>query len=181
MQYYLKIPRKAIFYDIIFSMKKAHDIKIRHIKMLEIKKVVDLRHRSFKIPYKPNTFALKHIIRHKEHLQNAVQQIKSGGAKILVATKIDKIIGSIRYKILPNQKIFLFGLAILKRYRGRGIAKMLIEKVEEIGKKKKLLNITLECEQERGLPQYYKKLGFKVDKTKKHRDHHDVYMSKTLK
>jgi len=72
-------------------------------------------------------------------------------------------------------------LAVLKTYRNNSIGESLIKQAEAVARKKGITKILLDCAQEKKLPEYYKKLGYKIDIVKKHQDHHDVYMSKKIK
>lgn len=161
-------------------MKIAGNITIRQMKTSEIKKVIDLTNQAFDNPYVVNDFSLNHLMMYAELPRNIVRQTKEG-AKILVAVKNGRIIGAVRYKLLPNKKIYLSELVISKNNRGKGIAKMLVENVESIGKENNAAKTTLECTKENLLPQFYKRLGFKVDKIEKRHDWHKVYMSKKVK
>jgi len=55
-----------------------------------------------------------------------------------------------------------------------------MNKVEELVEEEGYKKIVLECMQEKNLPHYYQKLGYKKYKTLKHMGHHDVYMVKEL-
>jgi len=52
----------------------------------------------------------------------------------------------------------ILGLAVAKQARNRGIAKILMEKMEELAKENEREGITLTCKQE--LVSFYEKLGF---------------------
>ncbi|MFJ5769072.1 GNAT family N-acetyltransferase [Psychrobacillus sp. NPDC093180] len=52
----------------------------------------------------------------------------------------------------------ILGLAVSGRARGQGIAKVLMEKMEELGEENKRAGITLTCKEE--LVSFYEKLGF---------------------
>ncbi|MDI2587481.1 GNAT family N-acetyltransferase [Psychrobacillus sp. NEAU-3TGS] len=52
----------------------------------------------------------------------------------------------------------ILGLAVSRRARGQGIAKVLMEKMEELGEENNREGITLTCKEE--LVSFYEKLGF---------------------
>ncbi|MCK5084406.1 MAG: GNAT family N-acetyltransferase [Candidatus Pacebacteria bacterium] len=76
--------------------------------------------------------------------------------------------------------MYFYKLAVLKTNRNKGVGKLLINQVEAVAKRKGIVKILLECMQEKELPEYYKKFGYRIDKVKRHQGHHDVYMSKKI-
>lgn len=98
----------------------------------------------------------------------------------LVAEVDEKIVGAVRYKFLEGNKLYFYRLAVLKEYRQKGCAALLIEGIEKIARERKCKKTLLDCMQEKKLVPYYEKFGFVVDKIKKHQDHYDVFMSKIL-
>ncbi len=153
-------------------------LTIRKAKSSELKKIVNITNRAFNIPFKPDETTRKH--KHKEPYFDLISGFKKKEVGVFVVIVNKKIVGAIRYKFLNSKTINLFKLAVLKFFRNKGIAPKLINRVESEGIKKKCKIITLDCMKEKGLSEYYKKLGFKIDKIKKHLDHHDVFMFKKL-
>ncbi len=100
---------------------------------------------------------------------------------IVVAVAGDKIIGAVKYLTDRKNNLYIYQLAVLKTYRNRGVGQLLINKIEQIAQTKKCKKILLDCVQEKKLPDYYNKLGFRIDKIEEHRNHHAVYMSKLTK
>ncbi len=99
----------------------------------------------------------------------------------MVAILDGKIVGAVRYKFLEGNDLYFYKLAVLKTYRNKKIGALLLNKIEVEAEKKGVAKILLDCAQEKKLSEYYKKFGYKIDKIKKHHDHHDVFMSKKIK
>ena len=151
-------------------------ISIRHAKSNELLRIKYITKLAYKIPYKENTLITK------SHEPN---NIKSSFFKkeffVIVAIFNDKIVGAVRYKLLGENSLYFYKLAVLKTHRNKGVGALLINQIEAVAKKKGITEIELDCAQEKNLPEYYKKFGYKINKVKQHQDHHDVYMSKRIK
>jgi len=109
----------------------------------------------------------------KEAFEERIQLISD---TFIVAKKKGEIVGYINGPIInqpyitddlfekikrnPNRGGYqsILGLAVSKQARNRGIAKMLIEKMEELVKEDERKGITLTCKQE--LVSFYEKCGF---------------------
>lgn len=151
-------------------------ISIRNAKSNELFRIKYITKLAYKIPYKENTPTTK------PHKSN---NIKINFFKkeffVIVAILNNKIVGAVRYKFFEENSLYFYKLAVLKTHRNKGIGVLLVSQIEAIANKKGLTKILLDCMQEKKLPEYYKKLGYKIDKVKQHQDHYDVYMSKKIK
>lgn len=149
---------------------------IRHAKLNELPRIKYITKLAYKIPYRENTSITK---------SHEPDNIKSGFSEkeffIIVAIFNDKIVGAVRYKFLEKNSLYFYKLAVLKTHRNKGIGTSLIKQTEVAAKRKGITKILLDCMQEKKLVEYYKKFGYKIDKVKRHQDHHDVYMSKKIK
>ncbi len=155
-------------------------IVIEHGKISDLKKVKEITARAYKDPYKEGSV----VTEYNEDLDELKESFRKKDFFFLVAVWsggcAEKILGSLRYKILDSGDVYLFKLAVLKTARNMGIAAELMKKIEKVAKRKKAKKIFLDCMQEKLIYKYYESLGYKVDKIKKHLDHHEVYMSKEL-
>ena len=148
---------------------------IRHAKLNELLRIKYITKLAYKIPYKEDTLITKSY---------EPDNIKSSFSKkevfIIVAIFNDRIVGAVRYKFFEKNSLYFYKLAVLKTHRNKSIGTSLIKQVEVIAKKKGIAKIKLDCAQEKKIPEYYKKFGYKIDKVKQHQNHHDVYMSKKI-
>lgn len=156
-------------------MKNQNKVKVCFCKANELPKVVSLTNRAYDVAYKPG----KMTIKAKETIEKIKKRIKLG-TKILVVEKGDRILGAVRYRSVNKGELKLSRLAVLPRYRHKGIGSLLIKKVADIAKRNGYKTIKLDVAEEKGLIPFYKKFGFKVKSKKKHHDHHDVFMEKKL-
>lgn len=153
-------------------MKK--DILIREAKIKELNRVNYVTKIAYKSPFLENGIVTK--AHQSEELKDDFLNKKVG---IIVAIISGKIVGVQKYKEIDN-KIYVYQLAVLKTYRNKGIGTSLLKEIENIASNKKIKIITLDCMKEKHLPEYYEKLGYKVDVIKKQKDYHMVYMSKNI-
>lgn len=79
----------------------------------------------------------------------------------LVAVEADLIVGVVDYCIEPDS-LYIRDLAIHPQYRRRGIARALIQAVEEIAGREGKPKLTLSTIKETGNPQIFTRLGFTV-------------------
>ncbi len=142
----------------------------------EMRRVTDVTNRAFFVPFDPHGYKPKY----KELYGKLEKDVSENEVKVIVAVINNKIIGAQRYKFLSDLTINISRLVVLKRYRKNGIAYKLIQEIEKIARRKRYEKITLDCMLEKNLPPYYERIGFKIDKIKKHGDHHDVFMSKRI-
>ncbi len=151
------------------------NISFRNANPTDLSRIKYITKLAYKIPYKENGLITK-----SPEPENLKDLFVNKQFFVIVAIVDDKIVGAVRYKLLEKNSLYLYKLAVLKSYRKLGIGESLIKRVGAVAKKKGLTKILLDCAQEKKLPDYYKKFGFKIDKIKKHQDHHDVYMSKKI-
>ena len=150
-------------------------IVIRKAKIDELSRVLYVTKIAYRSPFIRNGIVTK--AHQSKELKDDFLSKKVG---ILVAIFLGKIVGVQKYKKLENKKLYIFQLAVLKTYRGRGIGTLLLKETEKIAKENKLKMVVLDCMQEKHLPEYYEKLGYKIDEVKKQKDYHIVYMSKKV-
>ncbi len=152
------------------------NISIRYAKLNELSRITFITKFAYKIPYKANSLITKSC-----EPKNIKDKFLNKEFFVVVAVFNNKIVGAVRYKIIEKNNLYFYKLAVLKIYRNKNIGSSLISKIDIIAKKKNCVKISLDCAQEKKLHGYYKKFGYKIDKIKKHLDHHDVYMSKQIK
>jgi len=152
------------------------DISIRYAKSNELLRIKYITKLAYKIPYRENTFITKSY-----EPDNIKSSFLEKEFFIIVAVFNNKIVGAIRYKLFEKNSLYFYKLAVLKTHRNKGIGALLIKQIEVVAKRRGLTKILLDCMQEKKLPEYYKKFGYKIDKIKQHQDHHDVCMSKKIK
>lgn len=150
-------------------------ILIRKAKIEELSRINYVTNVAYKSPFIKNGIVTK--AHQSKELKDDFLSKKVG---IIVAISSGKIVGVQKYKELDNKKLYIFQLAVLKTFRGKGIGTQLLKETEKIAKKMRLKIITLDCMKEKHLPEYYEKLGYKIDQIKKQKDYHIVYMSKTI-
>ena len=158
-------------------------MNIREAKIKDLNKVVEITNEAFNIPYQEEEYNIKY----NEQLEILMGEFKKGETKVLVAEENGQIIGAIRYKkaserFIPHDtnSIEIHKLAVLLKYRNKGIGAQLMQEVEKMVKNEGFDQIVLEAMLEKNLPRHYKKLGYKEYNTIEHEDHHDVSMFKIL-
>ncbi|MFH1145513.1 MAG: GNAT family N-acetyltransferase [bacterium] len=145
-------------------------------KINELKVIGRITKRAYVIPYHEQGPAVGF---YEDPLLKEKYENKELG--ILAAKEKGKIIGTIRYRFPDKKNLYFFRLAVLKTHRKQGVGAKLVRAVEQLAKKHGCQKVLLDCMVEKGLVAYYQQLGYKVDKKKKHHDHHDAFMSKNLK
>jgi len=156
-------------------MKNSNEIKIYFCKPAEFLKVVSLTIRAYNVPYKPD----KMIIKARETVEKIKERTKLG-TKILVAKRKNRILGAVRYRPIDKTQLKLSRLAVLPRYRCKGVGSLLVDKVISIAKREGYKIVSLDVAEEKGLIPFYKNFGFKAVSRKKHHNHHDVCMEKKI-
>jgi len=105
----------------------------------------------------------------KRTLQGTLRQIKEDfeNSSIYVAIEDNKIIGFIIVRRDSDKnKIWINELWILKEYQGRGLGKMFMNKIEFKYSKKGIRIFELVANTQKGGAEgFYKKLGYKIDKS----------------
>jgi len=149
-------------------------VLIKKARINDLPRIKYITRLAYQVPYKGKT-----VITKPHESKNLKPDFQDKKFFALVAIFNSKIIGAVRYQI-KNKNLYFFKLAVLKTFRQKGIGSLLIKRLEKIAQKKGCRKITLSCVQEKQLPQYYKKLGYKISTIKKHHQHHDVYMFKLM-
>lgn len=149
-------------------------ILIRYATLKELPRVIQVTKQGYKIPHKKNTLITK-----SHEPEDIKERFLSKKFFVVVAIADNKIVGAVRYKIM-EENLYLYQLAVLKKYRNKGIGSMLVNKIKNIAKRRKYKKILLDHALEKRLTDFYNRMGFKIYKIKKHQDHHDVYMSQRI-
>ena len=76
----------------------------------------------------------------------------------LIAVMEDKVVGSVRFRILANNLGSLSYLSVLPEFQGQGIGKQLVLHLIEIARKKGVK--TVRARARKGVLGFYEKLGF---------------------
>ncbi len=148
-------------------------IEIKKPISKDIEQIKEITKLSYKIPYRENG-----LITGFKEADDLQEKFNQGEIGIIAAYFENKIIGALRYKIIENNEFYLFKIAVLKEFRNIGVATKLLAAAEEEAKKFNCKKIKLDCAQEKFLPRFYEKNGYKVDEIREHGNHHDVCMSK---
>jgi ribosomal protein S18 acetylase RimI-like enzyme len=151
-----------------------NNIIIRPAEYEEFSLVLELTREAYAVPYKEGSRSSR-----PHENEGEEKNFLNGKFFVLLAEKDSVICGVVRYRF-DDDSTYLYNLAVPEQYRRQGIGKSLVEAVSGVARKKGFTKLKLDCMEEKGLPAYYNKLGFVIDKTKKHHDHHDVYMSRIL-
>lgn len=151
------------------------EIHIRKAELNDLQEIAEVTKEAYSVPKNKTG-----LVTNADNFSKLLEDFQQRKIEILIAILDKKIIGAIRYKFPDSDNAYFCKLAVRKEYRNQGIATQLIQHVELIAKEKNCKKILLDCALEKGLVPYYEKLGYKVDKIKKHHDHHDVDMSKKL-
>jgi ribosomal protein S18 acetylase RimI-like enzyme len=149
-------------------------IRIRKAAISDLPRVRCVTRQAYKVPIRTGGF----VTRAKEP-NDLTLQLEERRITILVAESGGKIVGAVRYQA-DKDSVYIFKLAVLKTYRKQGAAARLMTQVEEDAIAGGFDNLKLDCAEEKGLPEYYKKLGFKIYKVVDHGFYHGVYMRKKI-
>jgi ribosomal protein S18 acetylase RimI-like enzyme len=91
--------------------------------------------------------------------ENYVEDVESGKIRLFVCLDDKKKIGSVQYEDREG-KAYLGQMTVLSGYRNKGVGGLLVSAVEESAKKEGFSVIQLTAMVEKGLPEYYEKLGY---------------------
>lgn len=151
------------------------NISFRHVTINELSRIMLITKLAYQAPHKENS-----VITKPHEPENTREMFLSKKFFVLAAVCDDKIIGAVRYEIRENNSLYFFKLAVLKAYRKQHIGSALVKNIEHIAKRKQCAKIQLDCLKEKQLDGFYKRLGFKVDTMKRHKEYHKIYMSKKI-
>jgi len=155
-------------------MRNKSKIKIRYCKPSELVKIISLTAKAYIVPYKTNG-AKKGFYETLEKIEKDIGK----GMKILVAEKDNNLIGAVRF-VPIDSKLKLGRLAVLSKYRRKGLGSKLVKAVLNIALKENFKIVALDVMEEKELVSFYEKFGFKVKSRKKHQNHHDIFMEKKI-
>jgi len=150
-------------------------IRIRQAGIEDLGRIREVTRQAYRIPIKKNGFVTKAT--EPKDLRRQVAERRIG---ILTAELDGRIVGALRYRT-EGRYLFIFRLAVLKTFRQHGAAGELLRGAERIAARAGYAGLKLDCLLEKGLPDYYKKKGFKVDRVEDCKVFHEVYMSKKLR
>ena len=153
---------------------------IREPTRAELRKIIYITNRAFNVPFKADGPKPAY----REPLGPFKKKFLDKQIFVLVATVHDKIIGSIRYEFLDDNKTVKFSrLGVLPKWRGLGVAPTLIECVEMIAHEYGRRYVTLEAVVEKKLPPYYRKLGYWTERIEENpfMNWHYAVMKKRIK
>lgn len=142
-----------------------HEIKTPNEK--EIVRVKLLTKRAYAYPYKENGMITKPKEPEKE------------SGKTLAAYLGERMVGAIRYQIRDND-LYFYRLAVLKRWRCKGIGSALVRAVESVAKGSGCRTVSLFCLTGKRLPSFYSKIGYFGVKKAKLGRFKGVFMKKVL-
>ncbi len=150
-------------------------ITIRQGRPAELRRVIAVTRMAYRIPYISGARTTIPHVPKNIHFRFHNKEFFT-----IVAIINGRIVGAVKYKMLANNVLYIYQLAVLKSCRNRGLGAKMVKCVERLARRKGCHRITLDCAREKRLPDYYKHLGYRTDKIRKHLDHHDVYMSKRI-
>ena len=150
------------------------EIKIRYYKISELDKLISLTAKSYAIPYKEGGL-VNSFNENKDKIKKDIER----GLNILVAEKNGNLIGAVRFAPIDS-KLKLGRLAVLPKYRRKGLGSKLVRAVLNIALKENFKIVALDVMEEKELVSFYEKFGFKVKSRKKHQNHHDIFMEKKI-
>lgn len=153
----------------------GNQIKIRYCKSSELLKIISLTAEAYSVPYKLGAI----MNRPYENLRKIKDDIKNG-TKILVAEKDGNLVGAVRFEPESPNMLKLNRLAVLPEHRNKEIGALLVNSVLKIAKEQKFRIVAIEIMEEKGLIHFYEKFGFNVKSRKKHQNHYDVFMEKSV-
>lgn len=128
-----------------------------------------MEHR-IKRPDKSETLRVKHLTR-----RAYAYPYKTGGiitkpkepekekGKTLAAYLGERMVGAVRYQV-NGEELYFYRLAVLKRWRCRGIGSALVAAVEKVAIARGCQRVSLSCLIEKRLPSFYAKLGYQQSK-----------------
>ena len=90
-----------------------------------------------------------------------------------------RMVGAIRYQI-RGKELYFYRLAVLKRWRCRGIGSALIASAECKAEEAGCRQVSLFCLMAKKLPAFYAKMGYKTVKKAKMGRFHGVFMKKAV-
>jgi GNAT superfamily N-acetyltransferase len=141
--------------------------KIKRPSQEEVLRVKLLTKRAYAYPYKTGGATTKPKEPEKE------------AGRTLAAYLGKRMVGAIRYQIRDDD-LYFYRLAVLKRWRCRGIGSALVAAAEEVAKAKGCRSVSLFCLIEKKLPIFYAKIGYRRFKRAKFGRFHGVFMKKCL-
>lgn len=107
------------------------------------------------------------------------QDVMSGKIQLFAAYKENKIIGSVQYEDQVGVA-YLSQMTVDPDFRKNGVGAKLLKNVENHAKVEGFKTMQLTAMSEKGLPEYYKKLGYKEVGTKERPRYTLIVMEKEL-
>lgn len=147
------------------------NIIIRKPLSEEILEIKVLTEKAFKEPYLDNG-----LVTTPKELEDLKERFEAGAIGILAAYVDNKMIGAVRYEVREGNRLRIFRLAVLKKFRFNGVASALLLAAEAEAKKLNCQVVGLDCVLEKCLQPYYEKRGYRVVEIKENGNRHDVSM-----
>lgn len=172
-----KVPRSAIpmiLEEETGECAEKHQM-IRKATVEDLPRIHEVTELAYRIPYKEGALVTK-----AHEPNNVRERLLNNELFILVAVDGEDIVGAVKYEFDASNNLELSQLAVLPSHRNTGIGTSLMRELEEVARTMGCKKMKLDCAQEKQLHRFYEQLGFAIDAIKPHRDHHDVFMSKTI-
>ncbi|NUM56246.1 MAG: GNAT family N-acetyltransferase [Candidatus Hydrogenedentes bacterium] len=88
------------------------------------------------------------------------------GCRGLVAVAAGRIVGSVTYRVRGG-RLHLFNLVVDAKHRGNGVARALVLELEDVARRDRAKQITLQTVAELGVEPMFEKLGYRVKSAKR--------------
>lgn len=104
----------------------------------------------------------------------ARERIISKEAWVFVVLLNDEIVGTVSLKMKPEDDLYIYTMAVLPSFQGKGIGKMIYNKIVETAQENKCRSISLETTDPLvDTFKFYTKMGFR--RSGKQREYHGIY------
>lgn len=139
-----------------------------------ISQIIEVINKGYQVGYKENSPISK------PHFSDSyAEDIESGKIRLFVAREGSNIVGSVQYEDRDGLA-YLSQMTVDPEFRKRGIGAMLLQTAENSAKDEGFKTVQLIAMLEKGLPDYYEKLGYKKVGIKENPKHVLVIMEKSV-
>ncbi|MCC6934214.1 MAG: GNAT family N-acetyltransferase [Candidatus Yanofskybacteria bacterium] len=157
----------------------ALDVVIREAERSEWAAISEVTVRAFNEPTGPDPHAGSY-----REVAGGIEWLMRLGydRHAIVAVFGGSVIGGVLWERWPPcaDAVALFRLGVLPEYRNRGIGALLVGAVERAAQVHGYTAVVLKAMLEKGLPEYYARLGFTVFETRAGAGGHEITMLKRL-